>query len=121
MPGVTPLRIKAAWLYAKKDTRLATKLASDPSWIPHVQPSPTESTEIHDKVEARQAEAAALKEKQKISSIYANALTRCIQDKNMVVDSNSDPETEDSKDERTHKESRQNSTGMLLFSVFNTC
>ncbi|KAF9070555.1 P-loop containing nucleoside triphosphate hydrolase protein [Rhodocollybia butyracea] len=154
MPGVPPLRVKAAWLQAKQDTRLATKLADDPSWIPPVQPSPTKSTEIHGKVdgveEARKAELAALREKQKKSSIYANRpaapkvmapatpvrlpsidLTadspvvsqpvRRKRNKNMVVDSDSDAETEDSEDERAHKRSRQESQHELrVLTFFNT-
>ncbi|KAJ3748791.1 SNF2 family N-terminal domain-containing protein [Lentinula detonsa] len=80
MPGVPSNRVKAAWLQAKQDVRLATKLASDDSWVPNPTPhsSPLSSkapTEIHGKVDgleaAHKAKLAAMKEKSKKSSIYA--------------------------------------------------
>ncbi|KAF9033403.1 hypothetical protein BDP27DRAFT_1455682 [Rhodocollybia butyracea] len=83
MPGVPPTRVKAAWLHAKHDTCLATKLASDPSWIPPVQPSPAKSAEIN---------IAALRENQIESAFQFHApLARRKQTKNMAIDSNSGP------------------------------
>ncbi|KAJ4483366.1 SNF2 family N-terminal domain-containing protein [Lentinula aciculospora] len=162
MPGVPLNRVKAAWLHAKQDVRLATKLASDDSWIPNphlLQSSaslPSKSlTEVHGKVdgleEAHKARLAAIKEKSKKSSIYANRpnapkvappatplvknpiadLTaespvmlqpvRRKRNKNLIVDSDSEVEIDDSEDERSHKRSRQESHHELrVLTFFNT-
>ncbi|KAF5393435.1 hypothetical protein D9757_000635 [Collybiopsis confluens] len=101
----TPLgRIKAAWLHAKQDVRIATKLASDNAWSPNppLTSSPSTSTsEVLGKVdgleEAHKARIAALKEKSKKSSIYANRPAKPISQapatpaKNPVIDLASDP------------------------------
>ncbi|KAJ3867924.1 SNF2 family N-terminal domain-containing protein [Lentinula novae-zelandiae] len=160
MPGVPSHRVRAAWLHAKQDVRLATQLASDDSWVPKsstpLQSSPSHSlkasTGIHGKVdgleEAHKAKLAAMKEKSKKSSIYANRpnapkaappatpsvknphidLTaespampqpvRRKRNKNMIVDSDSDVEMDDSEEERSHKRSRQESHHELRVLTF---
>ncbi|KAJ3874928.1 SNF2 family N-terminal domain-containing protein [Lentinula edodes] len=160
MPGVPSHRVRAAWLHAKQDVRLATQLASDDSWVPKpsipLQSSPPHSlkasTGIHGKVdgleEAHKAKLAAMKEKSKKSSIYANRpnaskvappatpsvknppidLTaespampqpvRRKRNKNMIVDSDSDVEMDDSEEERSHKRSRQESHHELRVLTF---
>ncbi|KAJ3919441.1 SNF2 family N-terminal domain-containing protein [Lentinula edodes] len=163
MPGVPSHRVRAAWLHAKQDVRLATQLASDDSWVPKpstpLQSSPSHSlkasTGIHGKVdgleEAHKAKLAAMKEKSKKSSIYANrpnaskvappatpsvknppidliaespAMSQPVRrkrNKNMIVDSDSDVEMDDSEEERSHKRSRQESHHELrVLTFFNT-
>ncbi|KAJ3840098.1 SNF2 family N-terminal domain-containing protein [Lentinula raphanica] len=161
MPGYSSNRVKAAWLQAKQDVRLATKLVTDESWVPNPPPhsSPPvasrSSTESHGKVEgveeAHRARLAALKEKSKKSSIYANrpnaakpasAATPVVKhppidltvesptiaqplrrkrNKNMIVDSDSDEELNESEDDRSHKRSRQESNHELrVLQFFNT-
>ncbi|GAW05190.1 snf2 family dna-dependent atpase [Lentinula edodes] len=138
MPGVPSHRVRAAWLHAKQDVRLATQLASDDSWVPKpstpLQSSPSHSlkasTGIHGKVdgleEAHKAKLAAMKEKSKKSSIYANRPNaskpvRRKRNKNMIVDSDSDVEMDDSEEERSHKRSRQESHHELrVLTFFNT-
>ncbi|KAJ3806366.1 SNF2 family N-terminal domain-containing protein [Lentinula aff. lateritia] len=163
MPGVPSHRVRAAWLHAKQDVRLATQLASDDSWVPKpstpLQSSPSHSlkasTVIHGKVdgleEAHKAKLAAMKEKSKKSSIYANrpsapkvappatpsvknphidltaespAMSQPVRrkrNKNMIVDSDSDVEMDDSEEERSHKRSRQESHHELrVLTFFNT-
>lgn len=159
MPGVPQERVRAAWLQGSQDVRAATKLVADSAWNPPppppLQPSfspkqPTEVGKVDGVEEANRARIAAMKEKSKKSSIYANRpppskiarpatppakqssidLTvdspavlqpiRRKRNKNLILDSDSE-ETEDSEDERSRKRSKQDSSyEVRALNFFNT-